>query len=307
MIPGIKESHPELFEMYGRVALNGRPEKLEIEFKPLEAWLSISVFSIEKNHFIAIFDNITMRKQNERVIEDLDTRLKQKMIKVELANEALEAYSYSISHDLRAPLRHMSGFADLLQKRLKNRLDDDDMKYLYMISVAAKNMDRLINALLSYSRLGRDEMKKNEVDLNRLLKESVDQIADDTNGRDIIWNIGKLPVVYGEKSLLKLVLVNLISNALKFSSNRSPAEIEIGCNKSAGEDICFIRDNGVGFSMEHAVRLFGVFQRLHPQSEFEGTGIGLANVRRIIALHGGRTWAEGVVDKGATFYFALPK
>ena len=306
-IPGIKDLHPELFEIYGRVATTGRPEKLEIEFKPLEAWLSLSVYSTEKDHFIVIFDNITRRKKHEKIIEDLNARLQDKVIKIELANEALETYSYSVSHDLRAPLRHMSGFADLLQKRMKDRLDNDEARYLALISDAAKKMDRLIADLLNYSRLGQQELKKSEVDLNQLVDESVSQLAIITTGRDITWNLGKLPVVYGEQSLLKLVFVNLISNAVKFTSTRSSAEIEIGCETAADEDICFIRDNGVGFSMEHEDRLFGVFQRLHPESKFEGSGIGLANVRRIMALHGGRTWAEGAVDKGATFYFTLPK
>ena len=306
-VPGIKDLHPELFEIYGRVATTGRPEKLEIEFKPLDAWLSLSVYSTEKDHFIVIFDNITRRKKHERIIEDLNAQLQDKVIKIELANEALETYGYSVSHDLRAPLRHMSGFADLLLKRLEDRLDNDEARFLTLISDAAKKMDRLILDLLNYSRLGQQELKKSELDLNQLLEETVSQLAIEVKGRDITWNLGKLPVVQGEQALLKLVLVNLISNAVKFTSTRSTAEIEVGFITNQDEDIIFIRDNGVGFSMEQEDRLFGVFQRLHTQNEFEGTGIGLANVRRIIALHGGRTWAEGAVDKGATFYFALQK
>jgi light-regulated signal transduction histidine kinase (bacteriophytochrome) len=168
-------------------------------------------------------------------------------------------------------------------------------------------MERLINDLLSLARLGREELQKREVNIRHLVKEIVDQVSEETVGRDIIWKVGKLPVAYGEQSLLKLVLFNLISNAVKFTSTRSSAEIEIGCSKDGSEDVFFIKDNGVGFNMDYVDRLFVVFQRLHPREEFDGTGIGLANVRRIITLHGGRAWAEGSVGHGATFYFTLPK
>jgi PAS domain S-box-containing protein len=254
-----------------------------------------------------IIIDISGHKRSDEAIEDLNRRLNHHVIKLEVANEALETYSYSISHDLRAPLRHMSGFADLLQKRLKGRLDEKSLQYSALISESAKRMERLINELLSFSRLGHDEIKKREVNLSHLLTEAISQIAEETKGRDIIWKFGELPRVYGEPSMLKLVLVNLISNAVKFTSTRPCAEIEIGCKKAGGEDICFIKDNGVGFNMEYADSLFGVFQRLHTRDEFEGIGIGLANVRRIILLHGGRTWAEGCVDQGATFYFTLPE
>lgn len=175
-----------------------------------------------------------------------------------------------------------------------------------MISDASTHMARLIDDLLSYSRLGREEMPKREVNLSHLLRESIDEISEETKKRDIVWKLGDLPTVYCEQSMLKLVLVNIISNAVKFTSTRPRAEIEIDCNKGEKEVVCSVKDNGAGFDMKHVDRLFGVFQRLHTQAEFEGTGIGLANVRRIISLHGGRTWAEGTVGKGATFYFTLP-
>ena len=167
-------------------------------------------------------------------------------------------------------------------------------------------MEQLINDLLALARLGRLELQKEEVNISNLVKEIIDQVSEETKGRDITWKLGELPVVRGEKSLLKLVLVNLISNSVKFTSTRPRAEIEIGCRKEGSEDVFFIIDNGVGFNMDYVDRLFGVFQRLHPESEFEGTGIGLANVRRIISLHGGRTWAESSVGLGATFYFTIP-
>jgi signal transduction histidine kinase len=227
-------------------------------------------------------------------------------LELEVANEYLEAFSYSVSHDLRAPLRHMTGFAKLLQKRMEGQKDEKSRQYALLISDASSKMERLIDDLLSYSRLGREEMPKREVKLSDLLKESIDEISEGAKGRAIAWKIGELPTVYCEPSMLKLVLVNFISNALKFTSIRPKAEIEIDCNKSDSEVVCFVKDNGAGFDMKQVDRLFGVFQRLHTQNEFAGIGIGLANVRRIIALHGGRTWAEGAVGQGATFYFSLP-
>ena len=257
----------------------------------------------------AIID-ITRRRQAEEELdrhrEHLEDRVKERTVELTVANEELKAFNYTVSHDLRAPLRQMRGFLELLQKRIEDKLDEKSRQYASMISESSKKMDRLINDLLSYSRLGRKEMHKRDVNLSHLLKEAVDQITDETKGREIVWKLGELPVIYGEPLLLKLVLVNLISNAVKFTSTRPCAEIEIGCGNDGRENVCFVKDNGVGFNMDYVDKLFGVFQRLHTQEEFEGTGIGLANVRRIISLHGGRTWAEGSPGQGATVYFTLP-
>ena len=254
----------------------------------------------------AIIIDISQRKQSDDDIENFNRLLKQNVVRLELANEEMEAFSYSVSHDLRAPLRYIRSFMELLQKRMACEMDEKSSQYAGLISDAAKKMEQLINDLLSLARLGRQELKNGEVDISHLVKEVIEQVSKETIGRDIIWKVGELPVVYGDESLLKLVLVNLISNAVKFTSPRPRAEIEIGCSKGEREDIFFIKDNGVGFNMEYVDRLFGVFQRLHPQDEFEGTGIGLANVRRVIYLHGGRTWAEGSVGQGATFYLSIP-
>ncbi|MGO9378948.1 MAG: sensor histidine kinase [Dissulfurispiraceae bacterium] len=255
----------------------------------------------------AIVIDISQRKQSDDDIEDLNRILKQHVVRLELANEEMETFSFSVSHDLRAPLRHMRSFMELLQKRMEGQLDEKSREYAVLIADSAKKMEKLIDDLLSLARLGREKLQKREVNISHIVKETVDQLSEETIGRDIMWKLGELPYVYGEQSLIKLVLVNLISNAVKFTSTRPRAEIEIGCRADGNEDIFFIKDNGVGFNMDYVDRLFGVFQRLHPQTEFDGTGIGLANVRRIIALHEGRTWAEGSVGHGATFHFTLPK
>ena len=223
-----------------------------------------------------------------------------------LAQE-LEAFSYSVSHDLRAPLRHLTGFAEMLKEHSSAQLDEKGLGYLNTISNSAKHMSNMIDDLLSFSRIGRSEMKKDTIDMSHLVSEVLNEYRIETEKRNIVWQINQLPNAIGDRSLLKLVVSNLISNALKFTRNCERAEIEIGAIPGNNQDVFFIRDNGVGFDIHYADRLFGVFQRLHSQQEFEGTGIGLANVRRIIKRHGGKTWAEGKVDNGATFYFSLPK
>ena len=212
-------------------------------------WVRINIAkqgSDDTKGFRAIIVDISQRKQNDDDIENLNRLLNQHIVRLELANEEMEAFSYSVSHDLRAPLRHIMSFMELLQKRMKGQLDEKSRHYAVLIADAAKKMDRLINDLLSLARLGREKMQKSKVDLSHLVKEIVDQVSEETVGRDIMWTIGELPAVYGEQSLLKLVFVNLISNALKFTSTRPRAEIEIGCRRDGGEEICFIKDNGVG-------------------------------------------------------------
>jgi len=256
-------------------------------------------------------NEIDKRMQKEEEIQRLNKELEQRVIKrttqLEAANKELEAFSYSVSHDLRAPLRHMAGFTELLKKQTSLHLDEKSISYLNTIISAAKQMTDLIDDLLAFSRLGRSDMKKDTVDLSFLVKEVLNEFQPETRERDIAWKIDHLPNATGDNSLLKLVFVNLISNALKFTRNCKRAEIEIGTVSENNEMIFFIKDNGVGFDMQYSDKLFGVFQRLHRQEEFEGTGIGLANVRRIINRHGGRTWAEGKVGEGATFYFTLPR
>lgn len=223
------------------------------------------------------------------------------------ANAELEAFTYSVSHDLRAPLRHIDGFADLLNTHANATLDDKGKRYLKTISDSAKRMGALIDDLLVFSRIGRAEMRHAKVDLNPLVDEVIQELRVETSKRNVVWKRQDLPVVEADSSLLRQVLVNLLSNAVKYTRPRDPALIEIGSVASDDEHTIFIRDNGVGFDMTYVGKLFGVFQRLHRAEEFEGTGIGLANVHRIVLRHGGRTWAEGKSDEGATFYFTLPK
>jgi signal transduction histidine kinase len=247
------------------------------------------------------------RRRAERKISELNEELNRHVQQVEAANKELEAFSYSVSHDLRAPLRHVTGFVELLNKRDLSALDEKSQHYLQVISEAAEKMGALIDDLLAFSRMGRAEMMKTKVDVDRLVKEVIAELEAETTGREIDWEIGRLPVVEADPAMLRLVMVNLLTNALKFTSTRPRARVEIGavCDQPEGTHF-YVRDNGVGFDPKYVDKLFGLFQRLHSPEDFAGTGVGLANVRRIIHRHGGRTWAEGAMDGGATFWFSLP-
>lgn len=253
-------------------------------------------------------NDITERKRREEENQRLNQELSKRSAQLEATNKELEAFAYSISHDLRAPLRHMAGYTELLQKKAAPVLDEKSNRYILMVLDSAKRMGNLIDDLLAFSRIGRAETQKSLVSLRQLVKEALSDLRQDIEGRDIAWKIGALPDFYGDRSMFRLVLVNLLSNALKFTRPRSRAEIEIGCTGLDGDDTTvFVRDNGVGFDMKYGDKLFGVFQRLHAADAFEGTGIGLATVQRIIHRHGGKIWAEGAVGQGATFYFSTPK
>ena len=249
-------------------------------------------------------DNATMRERQQDLIAELGERSNQ----LAAVNKELEAFSYSVSHDLRAPLRHVSGFAELLQKSPGPEFNDSRKRYLRLISESAVRMGELIDALLVFSRMGRAEMLHTRVDLGAIVRQAQRDVLQAEPERTVEWVIKDLPTVPGDPSMLQLVFTNLLSNAFKYSRTRDVARIEIGSTEgSESEFVIYVKDNGVGFDMAYANRLFGVFQRLHRAEEFEGTGIGLANVQRIILRHGGRVWAESELGKGATFYVALPK
>jgi len=228
--------------------------------------------------------------------------------RLENANQELEAFAYSVSHDLRAPLRHISGFVDILGENSSDTLDETGQRHLRLIAESAGRMGRLIDDLLEFSRAGRMELHVEPLDLGRLTDEVVQEIVARNQGRKIMWEVGELPEVRADRATMRQVLINLLDNAVKYTGKTPSALIEIGTTPDKGSEMMFfVRDNGVGFDPKYTHKLFGVFQRLHRVDEFEGTGIGLANVRRIIARHGGKTWAEGEVGRGATFFFSLPR
>lgn len=237
---------------------------------------------------------------------DLERRVAARTHALEEVNKELEEFSYSVSHDLRAPLRHIQGYVEMLLEETEGQLSAEAQRYLQIIAAASGEMGELIDKLLEFSRLGRAEMQAISIALDALVQEVLAELEMVTRERHIVWHIAPLPAVIGDPVLLKQVFVNLVGNAVKYSRLRDPAEITVGCaGKEGGRIILFVRDNGVGFDMQYAGKLFGVFQRLHRADEFEGTGIGLANVRRVVARHNGRVWAEAAPNQGATFYFTL--
>jgi PAS domain S-box-containing protein len=261
--------------------------------------------------FTGYISDITQRKQAEEEIRQLNAELEQRVRKrteqLELANRELEAFSYSVSHDLRAPLRHINGFVDILQSTSGLALDEESRGFLNTIADSARQMGKLIDDLLAFSRMGRTELRFAPVKLDTILGEAMRELRTDSQGRRVRWNIESLPKVWGDAAMLRQVFINLLSNALKYTREASPAVIEVKVVESPEEHVISVSDNGVGFDAAYAHKLFGVFQRLHAAYEFPGTGIGLAIVRRVVARHGGRVWAEGEVGRGATFYFSLPK
>lgn len=297
-------------ELEGRAAYDGQRVRKDGQ----RIWIQGIVTALRDENgrlrgFSKVAHDVTRQKEADDKIHQLNVELEQRVAErtaqLEAANKELEAFSYSISHDLRAPLLRISGFADILQTEGAPSLDEKGLKHLRTITEGVHQMSRLIDALLDFSRMGRAEMRREKVSVSRLVAEARHELVQETEDRKIEWTVGELPETRGDPIMLRQVFVNLISNALKYTRARNPAKIEIGAKSEGGETVYFVRDNGVGFDMNYAGKLFGVFQRLHPAREFEGTGIGLANVQRILRRHGGRIWAESAVDRGATFYFLI--
>ena len=278
------------------------------------AWIEVSASPLRDKDGklcggVTAFRDITRRLLDERKIrelnEELEDRVVERTAQLEAANKELEAFTYSVSHDLRAPLRHIAGFSGILLEEFADKMDKEARRYLQRIQDGTHHMGALVDDLLKLAQVGRRELKLQSTGLEAVVKDVIRELEPDIEARLVEWKVGELPQVEGDAGLLKQVFENLLSNALKYTRPRSRAIIEIGQTFVDGQVAIFVRDNGVGFSMKYADRLFGVFQRLHRQEDFEGTGVGLATVQRIVQKHGGRIWAEAELDKGATFYLTL--
>ncbi len=309
--------HPKAFirDLWQTIS-SGRVWQGEIKNRAKDGtfyWVATTIVPFFNEHgkpvqYVAIRADITERKQDEENISQLNADLQVGAAQLAESNKELESFSYSVSHDLRAPLRHVHGYIEMLQRDTASQLSEKAQRYVETITEASVEMGQLIDDLLAFSRMGRTEMRESYVDLNALVQDTIRGLEMTTTGRNIAWQVTPLPAVAGDPSMLKQVLANLIENAVKYSRQRDPARIEIGCaGEEEGRVVLFVRDNGAGFDMQYAHKLFGVFQRLHRPEEFEGSGIGLATVRRIVARHGGRVWAEGALDQGATVYVTLKR
>lgn len=279
-------------------------------------WVDTTIVPFLNGHgkprqYIAIRADITDRKQAEEEIRtlnaELEARVARRTAELEAANKELEAFSYSVSHDLRAPLRAINGFTRIVLDEFGKQLPEEGKKYLERVREGGRRMGALIDDLLKFAQLSRQPLALQGVDMAQLVRETLAELNPAAGGRHIETRIAELPACQGDPALLKQVWVNLLSNAIKYTRDRMPAVVEVGSEQDNGRCVYFVRDNGVGFNMKYAGKLFGVFQRLHGPDEFEGTGVGLAIVQRVVCRHGGRVWCAAEPDRGATFYFTLER
>ena len=311
VIPGIRAAAPGLFEIYDRVASTGVPERFETYVETLKMWFEIAVYSPRPEHFVAVFDVITARKRAEQEVRKLNAELEQRVeertVELEAANQELESFAYAVSHDLRAPLRALSGFSQALVEDYGPDLKGEARSHLDQITQASRKMGDLIDGLLILSRCTRGDLSRDPVDLSALAERLRAELAQAEPERRVVWQIEPGLVGRGDARMLEVVLRNLLANAWKYTAKTAAATIRFYGEPAGKAPFFCVADNGAGFAMAHAAKLFQPFQRLHRQDEFPGIGIGLATVQRIVHRHGGEIRAEGAVGQGATFRFSLPE
>lgn len=301
-LTGMMRTAEMVFSGYSAGAVDYLMKPLEPEV--LRAKVAVFVELDRARHELE--QEITERVRIAEQVSELNNALRQKNDDLLAANSDLEAFCHSVSHDLRMPLRHIHSYISILEASASSKLNSEERRHVTTVQKAALRMTRLIDDLLAFSRIGRAAMHRQAIRMTDLIDETFQDLAPDLTNRRIDWQRHAIPDTVGDPQLLKQVWVNLLANAVKYTRPRDPARIEIGAEEADDEIIYYVKDNGVGFNMQYADRLFGVFQRLHTEKDFEGTGVGLANVRRIVQRHGGRTWAEGAEGRGATVYFSLP-
>jgi PAS domain S-box-containing protein len=310
VMPGLLESDREYCRIVSQVALTGKPDRFETYVEPMDKWFAISLFSPSTGYFVGLIDNITERKKSEYKVNRLNIELEKRVVRrteqLKEKNDEMEAFSYSVSHDLRAPLRSIIGFTRILEEEYSSQLDDEARRLTTVIKSNTEKMGNLIDDLLTFSRMGRHEIAKIIIDTNMMVEQVILELQQKTGFNQISWTIHPMHSMFGDSTSMRQVWVNLLSNAIKYSAGQSVPEIEISSFRNQDEIVFRVRDNGVGFDPKYTNKLFKVFQRLHGMAEFEGTGVGLAIVEKIISRHEGRVWAEGEVNNGASFYFGLP-